>query len=102
MYQVLAAISQGQLSRRDQEGSVLVRGGGQRVWHGRNRNAATQGRQRLYSGCCFQSRVPFLGQAAVHRRHRLRDRAEPSQKGLAPLTIRRRDQRSTLARLGLS
>jgi len=32
-------------------------------------------------------------------RHRLRDRAEPSQEGLAPPVIRRRDQRSALARL---
>lgn len=45
----------------------------------------------------LQSRVPFPGQAAACRPHHLRDRAEPCQEGLAPLGVRRRDQRSALA-----
>jgi SRSO17 transposase len=41
--------------------------------------------------------LPFLEQAAVGRRRRLGDRAEPSREGLAPPIVRRRDQRSALA-----
>ncbi|MBB4383386.1 SRSO17 transposase [Bradyrhizobium sp. SBR1B] len=37
-------------SRDRRRGAVLVRGGGQRVWHRRDRNSAAQGRQRLCSG----------------------------------------------------
>ncbi|MET4236326.1 hypothetical protein ABIA85_009641 [Bradyrhizobium sp. LA6.10] len=43
------------------KGAVPVRGGGQRVWHRRDRNPAAQGGQGLCSGGCFQSCVPFLG-----------------------------------------
>ena len=39
--------------------------GGQRVWRGRYRDHAAQGWQRLCSGCCIQSRVPFLEQEAA-------------------------------------
>ncbi|MDD1523397.1 hypothetical protein DAA57_01690 [Bradyrhizobium yuanmingense] len=83
-------------SRDRRQGAILVRG------DGRDRNPTAQGGQGLCSRCCFQSCVPILGQAAACRRHRRHDRAKPSQEGLAPPVIRRRNQRSALARLGLS
>ncbi|UQR61498.1 IS701 family transposase [Bradyrhizobium sp. C-145] len=54
-------------SRDRRKGAVLVRGGGQRVWHRRDQNSAAQGGQgqRLCSGCCSQSCVPVLGQTAA-------------------------------------
>ena len=52
------------------QGAFCLCCGGQRVWRGRYRDHAAQGWQRLCSGCCIQSRVPFLEQEAVGWRNR--------------------------------
>jgi hypothetical protein len=67
--------------------------GGQRVWHGRNRNRAPQGGQGLCSGRCRQSCVPFLGQEADGSRERREDHAKSPQKRMAAPVSRRWNQR---------